>query len=179
MKMDFRLAVMADLPQLKAVYQNIIHNMNQNHIKIWDDIYPCGVFENDIRNHSLYILTHGSDIISAFALCGTSPGENAVRWQKPHPQKVLYLSRFGVHVDYLKRGIGSLMLQHAKETAKNLGVRYLRLFVVDINQPAIQFYIKNGFTKANGIYEDMVENHLVLRQYGLEVALYEKPLAPR
>ena len=37
--MNFRLAVMQDLPRLKAMYEDIIQNMNNNQIQIWDDIY--------------------------------------------------------------------------------------------------------------------------------------------
>lgn len=43
--MDFRLAVMDDLPQLKAVYKDIVQNMDRHQICIWDDIYPGGFFE--------------------------------------------------------------------------------------------------------------------------------------
>ena len=38
--MNFRLAAMEDLPQLKQVYQDIIRNMDNHQICIWDDIYP-------------------------------------------------------------------------------------------------------------------------------------------
>lgn len=36
--MDFRQAVMQDLPQLKDMYKRIIKNMNEQNIQIWDDI---------------------------------------------------------------------------------------------------------------------------------------------
>ena len=42
--MEFTLAVMQDLEQLKSIYKEIIKNMNENGIQIWDDIYPCGFF---------------------------------------------------------------------------------------------------------------------------------------
>lgn len=35
--MDFRLAVMENLPQLKSVFTEIIKNMDDNQIKIWDN----------------------------------------------------------------------------------------------------------------------------------------------
>ena len=37
-RMNFRIAKMDDLPQLKVVYENIIEEMNCNNIKIWDEI---------------------------------------------------------------------------------------------------------------------------------------------
>lgn len=36
--MNFRIAKMDDLPQLKVVYENIIEEMNCNNIKIWNEI---------------------------------------------------------------------------------------------------------------------------------------------
>lgn len=68
-------------------------------------------------------------------------------------------------------GIGSLALEKARETAKKLGAAYLRLFVVDINKPAIQLYIKNGFVKADGIYEEEFDDGFVLHEYGYETKL--------
>ena len=47
--MEFSLAVMQDLAQLKSIYKEIIKNMNENGIQIWDDMYPCEFFEDDIK----------------------------------------------------------------------------------------------------------------------------------
>ena len=65
--MDLRLAVMEDLPQLKVIYKEIIKNMDSNNFLIWEEIYPCEFFENDIKNNQLYILFNNDEIVSAFA----------------------------------------------------------------------------------------------------------------
>lgn len=168
--MTFRLAVMQDLPQLKTVYEAIIQNMNDHQIQIWDDIYPCGFFEEDIQNNRLYVLVNDNELISAFALFDTNPGEKIVEW-RDNQCKALYLDRLGVNVNYLKRGIGGFMLEKARETAKNLGAEYLRLFVVDINEPAISLYSKNGFTRADGVYDEVIDEDFILHEYGFEVQL--------
>ncbi|WP_294360833.1 hypothetical protein [uncultured Clostridium sp.] len=54
--MNFRMANIDDLPQLEDVYKRIINNMNINNIEIWDEIYPCEFFYDDIANNRLYIL---------------------------------------------------------------------------------------------------------------------------
>lgn len=64
--MDFRLAVVQDLPQLKGMYKQIIENMNEQDIQIWDDVYPCEFFAEDIKNQRLYVLLNGSEIVSGF-----------------------------------------------------------------------------------------------------------------
>ena len=164
----FRFAVMRDLPQLKEMYGRIVKNMEEQGIPIWDDVYPSEFLAEDIEKRRLYVLLDGEKIVSAFALCDTNAGEKAVQWQEGGA-KAMYIDRLGVDVRCTKRGIGSRMLAKAGELAKASGALYLRLFVVDINEPAICLYTKNGFTKAAGIYEETFDDGFVLREYGYEI----------
>lgn len=166
--MDFRLAVMQDLKQLKAVYRQIVNHMNDQGIQIWDDIYPSEFLAEDIEKRRLYVLVDNEKIISAFALCDTNAGEKAVQWKK-NTAKALYIDRLGVNVRYAKRGIGSFMLAKARAAARAAGAEYLRLFVVDVNEPAIKLYIKNGFAKANGVFNEVFDDGFVLHEYGYEI----------
>lgn len=168
--MEFRLAKMQDLSQIKNVYKEIINHMNSNQIEIWDEIYPCEFFEDDIKEKRLYLLLENAEIMAAFALCNSNSGEKAVEW-KEEGKNALYIDRFGVNVKYLRKGIGSTMLAKAREVAKAKGADYLRLFVVDINEPAIHLYAKNGFMKANGVYDEVIDDELVLHEFGYEVEL--------
>jgi len=121
-------------------------------ISIWDEFYPCEVFSDDIKNNCLYLLEEESDdIVVAFALCESNVGENYVKWENLQ-NKALYLDRLGVNIDYSKRGIGSIMLKHATILAIQKSAKYLRLFVVDINKPAINLYLKNEFKQVKGLY---------------------------
>ncbi|NRT87396.1 hypothetical protein [Clostridium beijerinckii] len=68
--MNLRLAKLNDLPKLKAMYGNIIDDMDRNNIPIWDEIYPCEFFSKDIENNRLYLLVEKDDnIVGSFALC--------------------------------------------------------------------------------------------------------------
>ena len=62
-KMEFRLAVLQDLAEIKDMYKQIIENMNKQDIQIWDDIYPCEFFEEDIKNKQLYVLLNKNGMI--------------------------------------------------------------------------------------------------------------------
>lgn len=168
--MEFRLAILADLPQLKKVYKDIIQEMNKQNIEIWDEIYPCEFFEEDIKKRQLYVLVDKDEIVSAFALTKTNIGAISVEWIN-ESDKVYYLDRLGVNKEYSNKGIDSYMLNKAKDISRNLGAEYLRLFVVDINKPAINLYIKNGFNKAKGIYEKKFDNGFVLYEFGYEIKL--------
>lgn len=168
--MEFRLAIIDDLPQLKKVYKDIVKNMNEQNIEIWDDIYPFSCFEDDIRKEQLYVLTGKDEIVSAFALTKANKGETSVEWTSKS-DKVYYLDRLGVNINYSKKGIACLMLNKAKDISKDLGANYLRLFVVDINEPAISLYIKNGFTRVKGMYEERFDDGFVLHEFGYEFRL--------
>lgn len=165
--MEFRMTVMQDLEQLKAVYREIIRDMEERGINIWDDIYPCEFFADDIKKKRLYVLTDGEEILSAFALEDTNDGEQAVTWSEMDV-KVLYMERLGVNVKYAGKGIATLMIKKAKEIAKMSGAKYLRLFAADINKPAICLYEKSGFRKADGIYDMVFDDGFVLHGAGYE-----------
>ena len=166
--MYLRLANVDDLPQLKSVYEKIIDHMNKNNIQIWDDIYPCEFFDEDIKNNRLYVLEENNEIVSAFALCHSHAGAAYVTWENKNG-KALYIDRFGVNVNYSRKGIGSVMLHEAIALARAKGANYLRLFVVDLNKPAINLYLKNGFKQVDGIYEEIIDDNLVLHEFGFEI----------
>ena len=164
--MKLRLAEESDLPKLKTMYKKIIENMNEHHIQIWDDYYPCEYFPDDVKAKTLYLLTDSDNIVSAFVLCKLHDGEKCINWESTK-EKAMYIDRFGVNVDNLRRGIGSMTLKYAMDIAKQRGAKYLRLFVVDINEPAICLYQKNGFTRMTGQYEEKIDD-FILYEYGFE-----------
>lgn len=126
--------------------------------------------DNYIRKNQLYVLTDKGEIVSAFALTKTNSRESSVEWAN-ESSKVYYLDRLGVNKEYSNKGIGRYMLDKAKDVSKSLGAEYLRLFVVDVNEPAIRLYLKNGFEKVDGIYEEKFDDGFILREFGYEIKL--------
>ena len=170
--MHARLARADDLPKLKETYGRIIERMDEDGMNIWDEFYPCGVFGEDIENSRLYVTTDdGGNIAAAFALCGESGGEDGVKWEDAN-SKAMYIYRLGVSVDFSRRGLGSAALDEAALLAGEKGAEYLRLLVVDINLPAINLYLKNGFRQAGGIHDEKIAEDFVLREYGFEKELF-------
>lgn len=168
--MELRQARQSDLPQLKQIYQAIIAQMEEAKIAIWDEVYPIEFFPEDIEKEKLYVLMKEQEIVAAFALCDTNDGADQVEW-KNIEARACYIDRLGVNVTYSRQGIGSLALQKAMELAREKGAEYLRLFVVDYNQPAIALYEKNGFQRAKGIYREVIDETLTLQEYGYEIAV--------
>lgn len=162
---------MDDLAPIKKMYGKIIANMDANQINIWDDIYPCEFFKEDITNERLYLLVDEQGaMMAAFALCGESDGAGSVEWEKKDA-RALYLDRLGVHADYMRKGIGQAALQQAALLAGQRGAEYLRLFVVAENEPAIRLYQKAGFKQAAGMYDEVINEDLTLHEYGFEIKI--------
>ncbi|MBQ8841197.1 MAG: GNAT family N-acetyltransferase, partial [Ruminiclostridium sp.] len=71
--MELRKAEISDLIQLKSVFTEIVEEMTCScNGRIWNDYYPCELFEDDIKRNELYVLTDNDIIVSAFVLCGTN-----------------------------------------------------------------------------------------------------------
>ncbi len=167
--MNLRLATEKDLPEISRLFTSITRKLDSENICIWDEVYPDCAFPDDIKRKSLFLLEEDERLISAFALCEPQEDEGSIVWESPNA-KGIYLFRFGVAPDSLNKGIGTLMLKEAERIAKESGGEYLRLLVVDYNIPAIKFYEKNGYGKAEGYYiKD--QDGLILKEFGYELKL--------
>ena len=168
--MEFRLGAFSDLPALKAVYAKIVESMDEAGICIWDDVYPCEFFAEDIEKKSLYLLTDGGDMLGSFTLSDANDGADAVVW-KYTCGKAMYIEKLGVNVAFRGRGIGAKLIGHAEQVCLAMGANALRLFVAQVNAPAIKLYEKSGFVRASGTYAEVIGPAFTLIEYG-----YEKPL---
>lgn len=133
--MELRQAARADLPQITSAYREIVQNMRENQLNIWDEVYPFACFQEDIRRGGLYLLAEQGKIAGAFALCAQNAGARHVGWEQSDAQAV-YLDRLGAHPRYARKGPAGLLLAKAK------GAESLPLFVVGCNRPAICLYKK-------------------------------------
>ncbi|MHA2332713.1 MAG: GNAT family N-acetyltransferase [Candidatus Hodarchaeales archaeon] len=57
---------------------------------------------------------------------------------------ILYVSELCIHPDWRKKGIGHLLLNKAREKAKQMNKRGLLIETQNVNYGAIAFYLKNG-----------------------------------
>ncbi|MEG2687183.1 MAG: GNAT family N-acetyltransferase [Christensenellaceae bacterium] len=165
--MNFRLANSADLAAIKEMYTMLISKMNKDGIEIWDNVYPCEIFADDIAKNSLYILSDENNMVGAFALCESNNGQTHVKWEKDNA-KAIYLDRLGVNANFTNQGIATQLLNYACKIASKKGAEYLRLFVIDTNVPAVRLYKKNGFKKAVGSYVEVIDETLTFVEFGFE-----------
>lgn len=59
---EFQLADKSNLESIKTMYKEIVENMNTQGIDIWDGIYPCEFFAEDMNNDRLYVLKTKDEI---------------------------------------------------------------------------------------------------------------------
>ena len=168
--MFFKLANIDDLEDIKTMYEGIVDNMNKNNICIWNKYYPFDFFESDINNHQLYLLKNEDEIVASCAICDSSEAKDFVNWENKNA-KAFYIDRLGVKVDYQGKGYGSLLIKNSIELAQNNGIDYLRLFVVDINKPAMCLYEKNGFKRLDEMYIEKINDNLSLKEYVYEMKI--------
>jgi ribosomal protein S18 acetylase RimI-like enzyme len=151
--MEFRTARPTDLPALKTMFRNIVEKMHQSGLVIWDETYPYEEFAGDIEKGHLHLLIQQNEIAAAFGLYETVEGTACFDW-RDNRAKALYLGRIGIRATRQRQGLGTLVLKHALENAKQRNALYLRLLVSDTNTNAIAFYKKNGFIQAKGQYRE-------------------------
>lgn len=168
--MELRLANMTDLPKVQEMYRAVVKNMIQNKIYVWDEVYSVDFLSDDIKKSNFYILEQGDVIISAFALNTSREGEFFVKFDSG-PEKALYLDRFCVNANFLRKGIAEFTINEAIELSRKLGAKYLRLFAADNNMPAINLYLKTGFKKAYGVYEEKIDDETILYEIGFEIKI--------
>ncbi|WP_337982969.1 GNAT family N-acetyltransferase [Lysinibacillus sp. C5.1] len=85
-------------------------------------------------------------------------------------EDILVIHTFAVHPAYLKKGIGTKIMDFIIEHSKAMNIKAIRLDVYEKNQPAINLYKKYDFA-----YIDTVD--LGYSEYGLEkFELYQKLL---
>lgn len=154
--MELRTATEKDIPALKAMFKNIVRDMYQNGVVIWNDFYPFEEFAGDVRNNNLFLIAQHGEIAAAFCVCDAAAGQDCFDW-KDKRSKAAYLFRVGVNVSFQRQGVGKQILENAFGIARQRGAKYLRLLVADVNRPALNFYQKNGFVQVAGTYTEFSE----------------------
>ncbi|WP_416326899.1 GNAT family N-acetyltransferase [[Eubacterium] hominis] len=118
--MNVRLANSQDLLPLELMYQSIVKQMEQEGLAIWDDVYPCICFPQDVKKQELYVIREGRTYISAFVLSEAHEGQEDIMWEYPQA-RAFYIDRFGVNVAVRAKGMGMYTLQEAVKEVKKKG----------------------------------------------------------
>ena len=165
---ELRQAEKNDLIALETMYRDLSQDMCKVGVGIWNEYYPYEDFESEIGNGELYVISIDDEVVVAFSLSDSMEGNKCFNWSQG---KALYLSHLGVRLDHRRQGLGTLAVECAMGLARENGCDYVRLSVVDINEPATRLYLNNGFVRVEGInkfYSELLTRELV--EYGYERA---------
>jgi aminoglycoside phosphotransferase (APT) family kinase protein/GNAT superfamily N-acetyltransferase len=135
-----------DIPEIVNIYRSLIGTSGCT----WGEDYPNKeTAEDDINNGWLYALKKQGKIIGVVSIGGF--GElSDLKWKPKNPCE---LARIGVRPELQKQGIGTLMLQHCFEIAKNQGFDGIRILVAKTNTSALAMYEKNGFERCGEVFK--------------------------
>jgi ribosomal protein S18 acetylase RimI-like enzyme len=132
---------------------NAIRVMNYNEdeleqlttfLRVIDDIFPIPLSEKvSIDEYALKALSKG------VALCAEDSGKIVgilLGYANDSATKNAYIGTLGVLEEYRSQGIGKSLVSFMKELSRSYGMERICLFTHKSNEPAIRFYIDNGFT---------------------------------
>jgi ribosomal protein S18 acetylase RimI-like enzyme len=109
-----------------------------------DGIFPIPLSKKvNIDEYALKTLSKG------VALCAEDSGKIVgilLGYANDSATKNAYIGTLGVLEEYRSRGIGKSLVNYMKELSRSYGMERICLFTHKSNEPAIRFYINNGFT---------------------------------
>ena len=157
-----RVGSAEELEKVKAFYDSLIEEVQNAEYKPgWKkDIYPTEeMLREALEKKELYIGETEGKIAACMILnleCNERYQE--ISWKtQAGPGEVMAIHTFGVHPGFSGRGLGTRMMEEAVKIAEGMGLKALRLDVLDGNLPAERLYEKVGFQYAGSLnifYED-------------------------
>ena len=137
----YRQAEVRDQEEIVALYRALVGTP----FCTWTPTYPSpDNVASDIRCRALHCLSDANRIV-AVAAARVNPELDSLAWD-PRLKKPCDLARIGVHPDFQKRGLASMLLTEVIAKTRQDGYDGMRLLVGKTNKPALRLYEKAGFS---------------------------------
>lgn len=134
-----------DISEIVGIYRSLVGTPGCT----WDEEYPnTTTAENDINNGWLYVLKKQDKIVAVVSIGDFGELSDL----KGEQENSCELARIGVHPEFQKQGIGTVLLQQCFEIAKKQGYDRIRLLAAKVNKAALALYEKNGFKRCGEVY---------------------------
>ncbi|MCH5193614.1 MAG: GNAT family N-acetyltransferase [Oscillospiraceae bacterium] len=165
--LNIRAAVMDDFDNVKEFYYTVIDGLKYaKYSPDWKkDIYPTKEYlAESIKKNELYVGEADGKIVSCMVVNHEyNEGFGKIKWSVDADDSELYVVHIlGVLSAYSGRGFATQMVQKVIETARENGIKTIRLDVLDGNLPAEKTYVKSGFKYVDTI-DMFYENEGFLR----------------
>ena len=103
-----------------------------------------------IDENNIILLSEDNQIINGIIICKIRNIENHINLKNA---KVLWISEICVNKEYRRNGIGSALIEKAKEIAKENNCVRLELNCWELNKDTIKFYESVGLTTQRRVME--------------------------
>ncbi|MGZ9583513.1 N-acetyltransferase family protein [Paenibacillus marinisediminis] len=144
--MNIRLAHTYDIPSIKELYLELIADMTELQPSYLspaaqDDAFIANMI---IAENASFLLLEDSERIIGFVLVQEldTPSHDQATYQR-----YAYLTDLVITNRYRSQGLGTHLLEAAKQWAKRRNLDYIELDVLSENTPAIQLYERYSFTE--------------------------------
>jgi ribosomal protein S18 acetylase RimI-like enzyme len=154
----FSLAERSDILEIVGIYHSLIGTPGCT----WNSYYPNQeTAESDITDKSLYTLKKDGSIL-AVASMGKFNEYGHLQWSLTNPCE---MARIGVAPSQQGKGVGTVMLRHLIQTAKDKGFDGIRILVSKGNHAALALYEKNGFVRCGEACMFEIDFYCYQRQF--------------
>lgn len=145
-----RQAVMADLDSIEEGYrEHFSHEKEHGAYTVFrENVYPTRRdAEKAVQNQTLYVYEENGSVLGSIILDGQQPEEyKKIAWPSQAPsESVNVIHLLMVRPSAAGKGVGSALINHALETAKQRSCTAVRLDTGEQNIPAASLYKKLGF----------------------------------
>lgn len=139
-----------DLDAMEVFYHDVTKHLEAtiNYPGWVYDVYPNREdAENNIQTETLYIVKDQDKIAGSFIMSHEChDGYKEGDWQiEASKDEFLVIHTLCVHPNYLRQGLGTMMIEEAIRLARKQGMKALRLDVYEGNEPAARMYERYGF----------------------------------
>jgi len=153
--MDFRRAVMRDLPDLMRIYADARDYLLACGVNQWQDGYPqWHVVRQDILARAAYVAAQDDIVLGALAVFfGEEPDyRRIVRGSWIGGGEYAAVHRFAVTAAQRGRGAASFMMREAENIARMAGAVSVRIDTHEFNRTMRRFLEKSGFRYCGEIF---------------------------
>ena len=148
-----RFATFNDISTILEITRACADHLCSQGIFQWNENYPSrAAFENDQKNHELYVLEIDAEIIGAISISTKKDAiYEPIQWLTPDATNG-YLHRLCVHPLYQGKGHASALLDFAEQSLKSAGAISVRLDTFSKNIKNNRLYESRGYKKLGDVY---------------------------
>ena len=146
MNITYRKPALDEVFEIYQHYVRVIACMQESGIDQWDDLYPNSAdVAADITNGDLWVGEEDGKILCTFAVNNTCEEEyDACPWQYPN-EPFIVVHRLAVNPKYQRQGVAKNAMEFVENTAKEKGIRTIRLDTFCGNAAGAALYENSGF----------------------------------